>query len=65
MSDASAGPSSSPASSRSTSPAAEHAAAVPFLLGSLKLTVKDEAAIVAYLKTFTDTLTPKPPKPYK
>nr|WP_293182481.1 cytochrome c peroxidase [Nannocystis sp.] len=37
----------------------------PFLLGDLGLTVEEEAAIVAYLKTFSDTQTPKAPKPYK
>jgi len=39
--------------------------AIPFLLGDLGLAPEDEAAIVAYLKTFTDTYTSKPPKPYK
>lgn len=38
--------------------------AIPFLVGDLKLTAEDEAAIVAYLRTFTDTQTPKQPKPY-
>lgn len=39
--------------------------AIPFLVGDLHLTSEDEAAIVAYLKTLTDTETPKAPKPYK
>ncbi len=39
--------------------------AIPFLVGNLGLTAEDEAAIVAYLKTLTDTYTPKQPKPYK
>ncbi|AOY59974.1 cytochrome-c peroxidase [Desulfococcus multivorans] len=33
--------------------------------GDLGLTLEEEAAIVAYLKTFTDTHTAKAPKPYK
>ncbi|GLI33911.1 cytochrome-c peroxidase [Desulforhabdus amnigena] len=33
--------------------------------GDLGLTLDEEAAIVAYLKTLTDTYTPKAPKPYK
>ncbi len=33
--------------------------------GDLELTLEEEAAIVAYLKTFTDEYTPKAPKPYK
>ena len=37
--------------------------AIGLLLGDLKLTAEDEAAIVAYLKTITDTLTPTAPKP--
>jgi cytochrome c peroxidase len=38
----------------------------PFnLLGNLGLTPDEEAAIVAYLKTLTDTKTPKQPEPYK
>jgi cytochrome c peroxidase len=41
------------------------AGAMPFLVGNLGLTAEDEAAIVAYLKTLTDTETVKPPKPYK
>jgi cytochrome c peroxidase len=40
-------------------------APMPFLLGDLKLTAEEEAAIVAYLQTFTDQHTPKQPKPYK
>jgi cytochrome c peroxidase len=35
------------------------------LLGNLGLTADQEAAIVAYLKTLTDTKTPAKPKPYK
>jgi cytochrome c peroxidase len=47
-------------------PAAPDAAgAMPFLVGNLGLTAEDEAAIVAYLKTLTDTKTPERPKPYK
>lgn len=46
-------------------PAYENFSAIPFLVGRLELTPEDEAAIVAYLKTFTDTKTPKPPPPYK
>lgn len=38
--------------------------AIPFLVGDLHLTAADEAAIVAYLKTFTDTETVKAPPPY-
>jgi cytochrome c peroxidase len=38
---------------------------IPILLGNLGLTPEQEAAIVAYLKTLTDTYTPKAPKPYK
>lgn len=33
--------------------------------GNLNLTIEEEAAIVAYLKTLTDTYTPKAPAPYK
>ena len=40
-------------------------APMPFLLGDLKLTAEEEAAIVAYIKTFTDEHTAKQPKPYK
>ncbi len=40
-------------------------AAIPFLVGALGLTPEDEAALVAYLKTLTDTVTPKAPKPYR
>jgi cytochrome c peroxidase len=39
--------------------------AIPFLVGDLGLTAEDEAAIVAYLATLTDTETAKAPKPYK
>ena len=38
---------------------------IPFLVGDLRLSKEDEAAIVAYLKTLTDTHTPTAPKPYK
>lgn len=37
----------------------------PFLLGDLDLTLKEEAALVAYIKTFSDTQTVQPPKPYE
>lgn len=46
-------------------PAYEFPSAIPFLVGDLKLTAEDEAAIVAYLKTLTDQHTPQKPKPYK
>lgn len=39
--------------------------ASPVLIGNLGLTLEQEAAIVAYLKTLTDEHTPKAPKPYK
>jgi cytochrome c peroxidase len=45
--------------------AAYPGAPMPFLLGDLKLTAEEEAAIVAYLKTLTDEHTAKQPKPYK
>jgi cytochrome c peroxidase len=35
------------------------------LLGNLGLTADEEAALVAYLTTLTDTVTPKQPEPYK
>jgi cytochrome c peroxidase len=35
------------------------------LLGNLGLTANEEAALVSYLKTLTDTVTPKQPPPYK
>ncbi len=38
--------------------------AVPFLVGNLGLTLEDEAAIVAYMKTFTDMETSTAPPPY-
>jgi cytochrome c peroxidase len=41
------------------------AGALPFLVGNLGLTAEDEAALVAYMKTLTDTETPKAPNPYK
>ena len=34
----------------------------PFLLGDRGLTLDEEAAIVAYLRTFSDTKTPAAPK---
>jgi cytochrome c peroxidase len=34
------------------------------IIGNLGLTVEEEAAIVSFLRTLTDTKTPKPPKPY-
>lgn len=39
--------------------------AMPFLVGNLKLTAEEEAAIVAYMKTLTDMHTAKPPRPYR
>jgi cytochrome c peroxidase len=36
-----------------------------FLFGSLGLTPDEEAALVAYMETLTDTKTPKKPTPYK
>jgi len=39
--------------------------AIPFLLGNLGLTVEDEAALVAYMKTLTDLETAVAPLPYK
>ncbi len=41
------------------------AGAIPFIIGNLNLTLEEEAAIVAYLKTFSDTYTPRQPPPYK
>jgi hypothetical protein len=35
------------------------------LLGNLGLTADGEAALVSYLKTLTDTVTPEQPEPYK
>ncbi len=46
-------------------PAPAYPGASPVLIGNLGLTSEQEAAIVAYLKTLTDTYTPKPPRPYK
>ncbi|MGF1761076.1 methylamine utilization protein [Photobacterium sagamiensis] len=46
-------------------PEFEDTSAIGFVLGNLKLTPDDEAAIVAYLKTLTDTSVVKLPKPYK
>lgn len=39
--------------------------AIPFLVGDLRLDAVDEAAIVAYLRTLTDSHTAKAPSPYK
>ncbi|MCY0989603.1 hypothetical protein OV203_20870 [Nannocystis sp. ILAH1] len=36
--------------------------AIGFLIGDLDLSLAEEAAIVAYLKTLSDTKTVKPPK---
>jgi hypothetical protein len=38
---------------------------IGFLLGNLGLTAEEEAAIVAYMKTFTDSYTPRQPAPYR
>ncbi|HNR12450.1 MAG TPA: cytochrome c peroxidase [Thermodesulfobacteriota bacterium] len=46
-------------------PAYDNLSAIPFLVGDLGLTPEDEAAIVAYLKTFTDTYTATRPRPYR
>ncbi|MFA6163838.1 MAG: cytochrome c peroxidase [Methylobacter sp.] len=46
-------------------PAPEWPGASAVLVGNLHLTAEQEAAIVAYLKTFTDTETVKAPAPYK
>jgi cytochrome c peroxidase len=46
-------------------PAYTGSIAIPAVIGDLGLTKEEEAAIVAYLRTFTDTYTPKAPKPYK
>jgi cytochrome c peroxidase len=46
-------------------PAYTNGIAIPFVMGNLGLTKEEEAAIVAYLKTLTDTHTPKAPPPYK
>jgi cytochrome c peroxidase len=47
-------------------PAPAHVGApLGFLIGDLGLTLEDEAALVAYMKTLTDQHTAKPPKPYK
>jgi cytochrome c peroxidase len=46
-------------------PAPAYPGAAPVLIGNLGLTFEQEAAIVAYLKTLTDTVTPKAPAPYK
>ena len=35
------------------------------VIGNMGLTADEEAAIVAYLKTLTDTVTPKQPQPFK
>jgi cytochrome c peroxidase len=46
-------------------PAPEWAGASPVLVGNLGLTLEQEAALVAYMKALTDTVTPKAPPPYK
>ena len=46
-------------------PAVEEGSSVGGIVGDLGLTLEEEAALVAYLKTFTDTVTPTAPKPYK
>jgi cytochrome c peroxidase len=46
-------------------PAPEWPGASPVLVGNLHMTAEQEAAVVAYLKTLTDTETPKAPAPYK
>jgi cytochrome c peroxidase len=46
-------------------PAHQNGSAIGFVLGRLGLTPEDEAALVAYLGTLTDTYTPREPKPYK
>jgi cytochrome c peroxidase len=46
-------------------PAVPATAAIGNILGNLNLTAEQEAAIVAYLTTLTDTYTPKAPAPYK
>jgi cytochrome c peroxidase len=39
--------------------------AIPFLVGNLHLTSEEEAALVVYMKTFSDEYTPSAPRPYK
>jgi cytochrome c peroxidase len=39
--------------------------AIPFVVGNLGLTTAEEAAIIAYLHTLSDTFTAQAPKPYK
>jgi len=46
-------------------PASNTLLAIPVLVGNLGLTADEEAAIVAYMKTFTDSHNPRQPKPYK
>lgn len=46
-------------------PASQNGIAIGALIGDMGLTREQEAAIVAYLKTLTDTYTPKEPLPYK
>ncbi|MDC3959545.1 cytochrome-c peroxidase [Polyangium jinanense] len=43
----------------------ESQAGVVGTVGNLGLTAEEEAALVAFMKTLTDTVTPKQPKPYK
>ncbi len=47
-------------------PEPEHPGApIPALIGNLGMSAEEEAAVVAYLKTFTDDVTPTAPPPYK
>jgi len=46
-------------------PAPEWPGASPVLVGNLGMTLEQEAALVAYMKALTDTVTPKAPLPYK
>jgi len=46
-------------------PAYSQGPPIPLLLGNLGLTADEEAAIDAYMKTFTDEHTARAPKPYK
>ena len=46
-------------------PEPEHGNVPAALVGNLGMSLEEEAALVAYMKTFTDTKTPKAPKPYK
>jgi cytochrome c peroxidase len=46
-------------------PESTNASAIPFIVGNLWFTSEEEAGIVAYLKTLTDTEKVDSPKPYK